>query len=150
MSFARFLDSKCSALDNLRLKLVAMMSGAAEFVSYGRNEDRYLLKLHRPLLISPMGTPILLITALDDNLKPKFGPTFFTINPTMPKEKETEHCKIVAAVFPLGTPNDIKMGMDAETDEEFQLFRFLLRLNSTRIEPSKRHKKNVPLVGSSP
>jgi hypothetical protein len=132
MSFARFLDSKCSALDNLRLKLVAMMSGAAEFVSYGRNDDRYLLKLHRSLLTSPMGTPILLITALHDNLKPKFGPTFFTINPTMPKEKETEYCKIVATVFPLGTPNDIKMGMDAETDEEFQLFRFLLRLNSTR------------------
>jgi hypothetical protein len=50
----------------------------------------------------------------------------------VPKEKETEQRKIVEKVFPLGTPKDIKRIMDAETEEEFQLFRFLLRLNSTR------------------
>ncbi len=115
MSFARFLDSNCSALDNLRIKLEVLMTSDAEFASYGRNDDRYLLKLHRPLLTSPTGTPILLITALH-----------------VLKEQETDQCKIVEKVFPLGTPKDIKMEMDAETDEEFQLFRFLLRLNSTR------------------
>ncbi len=114
-SFARLRDSKRSALDNLRLNLVALMSGKAEFVSYGRNDDRYLLKLHRPLLTSPTGAPILLITALH-----------------VPKEKETDQRKIFEKVFPLGTPKDIKMEMDAESEEEFQLFRFLLRLNSTR------------------
>jgi hypothetical protein len=125
-------DSKSSALDNLRFKLVLLTSGDAEFVSYGRNDDWYLLKLHRPLLTSPTGTPILLITALHDNLTPKFGPKFFTINPTVPKKKEMDQCKIFAKVFPFGTPKGIKMEMDAETEEEFQLFRFLLRLNSTR------------------
>jgi hypothetical protein len=115
VSFAHFRDSKCSASDKLRCKLGVLMASDAEFVSYGRNDDRYLLKLHRPLLTSPTGTPILLITALH-----------------VPKEKETEQRKIVEKVFPLGTPKDIKRIMDAETDEEFQLFRFLLRLNSTR------------------
>jgi hypothetical protein len=114
-SVANFLDSKCSALDKLRLKLVALMVGDAEFASYGRNDDRYLLKLHRPLLTSPTGTPILLITALH-----------------VLKEKETEQRKIVEKVFPRSTPDDINMEMDADTEEEFQLFRFLLRLNSTR------------------
>ncbi len=114
-SVANFLDSTCSALDKLRLKLVALMVGDAEFASYGRNDDRYLLKLHRPLLTSPTGTPILLITALH-----------------VLKEKETEQRKIVEKVFPRSTPDDINMEMDADTEEEFQLFRFLLRLNSTR------------------
>jgi hypothetical protein len=49
-----FLDSKSSALDNLRLKLGVLMLHDAEFVSYGRNDDRYLLKLHRPLLTYPI------------------------------------------------------------------------------------------------
>ncbi|XP_046448552.1 uncharacterized protein LOC124197216 [Daphnia pulex] len=133
ISFAHFRDSKCSASDKLRFKLGVLMASDAEFVSYGRNDDRYLLKLHRPLLTSPTGTPILLITALH-----------------VLKEKETEQRKIVEKVFPLGTPKDIKRIMDAETDEEFQLFRFLLRLNSTRIVPSKWQKKNIPLGGSSP
>jgi hypothetical protein len=115
MSVAHFLDSKCSALDKLRLNLVELMVGDAEFVRYCRNGDWYVLKLHRPLLTSPTGTPILLITALH-----------------VLKEQETEQRKIVEKVFPRSTPDDIKMEMDADTEEEFQLFRFLLRLNSTR------------------
>jgi hypothetical protein len=132
MSYAHFRDSKRSALDNLRLKLGVLMTSDIEFVSYGRNDDRYLLKLHRPLLTSPTGTPILLITALNGIFSRKLGQNVFTINQTVPKEKETEQRKIVEKVFPLGTPKDIKRIMDAETEEEFQLFRFLLRLNSTR------------------
>ncbi|EFX73625.1 hypothetical protein DAPPUDRAFT_109720 [Daphnia pulex] len=149
MSYAHFRDSKRSALDNLRLKLGVLMTSDIEFVSYGRNDDRYLLKLHRPLLTSPTGTPILLITALNGIFSRKLGQNVFTINQTVPKEKETEQRKIVEKVFPLGTPKDIKRIMDAETEEEFQLFRFLLRLNSTRIVPNKCQKKNIPLGGSS-
>ncbi|XP_046633289.1 uncharacterized protein LOC124312836 isoform X2 [Daphnia pulicaria] len=133
VSVAHFRDSKCSALDKLRLNLMILVTSDAEFASYGRNDDCYLLKLHRPLLTSPTGTPILLITALN-----------------VPKEKETDQRKIFAKVFPLGTPNNIQKKMDAESEEEFQLFRFLLRLNSTRIVPSKWQKKNIPLGGSSP
>jgi hypothetical protein len=132
ISVAHFRDSKCSALDNLRFKLAVLMTSGAEFASYGRNDDCYLLKLHRPLLTSPTGTPILLITALNGILSRKIGQNVYTIKPTVPKEKETEQRKIVEKVFPLGTPKDIKRIMDAETEEEFQLFRFLLRLNSTR------------------
>jgi hypothetical protein len=127
ISVAHFLDSKSSALDKLRLKLVALMSGDAEFVSYGRNDDRYLLKLHRPLLTSPTGTPILLITALNGILSRKLGQNVFTINPTVPNEV-MDHLKICQKFF---SPMDRLVG-DAETEEEFQLFRFLLRLNSTR------------------
>jgi hypothetical protein len=120
-----------SAFDNLRLKLADLMSRDIEFVRYGRNDDWYLLKLHRPLLISPMGTPILLITALHDNHTLKFIPKLFTTNLTVLNE-EMDQFRIVLKVFPLGTSKGIKVKMDAETEEEFELFRFLLRLNSTR------------------
>ncbi|EFX73684.1 hypothetical protein DAPPUDRAFT_307653 [Daphnia pulex] len=142
-----FLDSKCSALDKLRLKLGVLMLRDIEFVSYGRNDDRYLLKLHRPLLTSPMGNPILPITALNDILSRILGQDF-TTNPTVLKEG-MDHLKIYKEVFPIGRSKD-KLVVDAETEEEFQLFRFLLRLNSTRIEPSKWQKENIPLGGSSP
>ncbi|XP_046633700.1 uncharacterized protein LOC124313053 [Daphnia pulicaria] len=142
-----YLDSKSSALESLRFKLVALMFDNSEFVSYGRNDDWYLLKLHRPLLTSPMGSPILLITALDDNYTKNISKKI-SLNPTVLKEV-MDHFKIYEKVFPLGTPKD-KLDLDAETEEEFQLFRFLLRLNSTRIEPSKWQKENIPLGGSSP
>jgi hypothetical protein len=124
-----YLDSKSSALESLRFKLVALMFDNSEFVSYGRNDDWYLLKLHRPLLTSPMGSPVLLITALDDNHTKNISKKI-SLNPTVLKEV-MDHFKIYEKVFPLGTPKD-KLDLDAETEEEFQLFRFLLRLNSTR------------------
>jgi hypothetical protein len=132
VSFARFRDSKSSALDNLRLKLGALMFGVVEFVSYGRNDDRYLLKFHRPLLTSPMGNPILLITAIDGNLTRKLEQEFCTTNSNVPKEV-MDHLRIYEEVFQLSTliPKD-RLVLDAETEEEFQLLRFLLRLNSTR------------------
>jgi hypothetical protein len=130
-NLGHYLDSKSSALESLRFKLVALMSGNSEFVSYGRNDDWYLLKLHQPLLTSPMGTPILLITALHDNHTLKFIPKLFTTNLTVLNE-EMDQFRIVLKVFPLGTSKGIKVKMDAETEEEFELFRFLLRLNSTR------------------
>jgi hypothetical protein len=106
------------------------MSGNSEFVSYGRNDDWYLLKLHQPLLTSPMGTPILLITSLDDSLTLKLRQKFVSTDPTVLKE-ELDHCVILTKVFPKGAHKD-KYVVDADTEEEFQLFRFLLRLNSTR------------------
>jgi hypothetical protein len=124
-----YLDSKSSALESLRFKLVALMFDNSEFVSYGRNDDWYLLKLHRPLLTSPMGSPVLLITALDDNHTKNISKKI-SLNPTVLKEV-MDHFKFYEKVFPLGTPKD-KLDLDAETEEEFQLFRFLLRLNSTR------------------
>jgi hypothetical protein len=129
-NLVHYFDSKSSALESLRFKLVALMSGNSEFVSYGRNDDWYLLKLHRPLLTSPMGTPILLITALDDSLTLKLRQKFFSTDPTVLKE-ELDHCVILTKVFPIGAHKD-KYVVDADTEEEFQLFRFLLRLNSTR------------------
>ncbi|EFX85370.1 hypothetical protein DAPPUDRAFT_237975 [Daphnia pulex] len=149
INLSHFLDPKSSALDKLRIKLGVMMLRDIEFVSYGRNDDRYLLKLHRPLLTSPMGTPILLITALNGILSRKLGQNVFTIKSTVLNGR-MDHDKICEKVFfPFGTPKD-KWVVDAETEEEFQLFRFLLRLNSTRIEPSKWQKENIPLGGSSP
>jgi hypothetical protein len=132
ISVAHFLDSKISALDKLRLKLGVLMTSVAEFVSYGRNDDRYWLKLHLPLLTSPTGTPILLITALDGNLTRKLEQEICTTKSAVPKEV-MDHYMIYEKVFPFGTlkPKD-KLGLNAETEEEFQLFRFLLRLNSTR------------------
>jgi hypothetical protein len=129
-NLGHYLDSKSSALESLRFKLVALMSGNSEFVSYGRNDDWYLLKLHQPLLTSPMGTPILLITSLDDSLTLKLRQKFVSTDPTVLKE-ELDHCVILTKVFPKGAHKD-KYVVDADTEEEFQLFRFLLRLNSTR------------------
>jgi hypothetical protein len=76
-----------------------------------------------------MENPILLITAIDGNLSRKLGQDF-TTNPTALKEG-MDHLRIYDEVFPIGIFKDMLV-LDAETEEEFQLLRFLLRLNSTR------------------
>ena len=116
-----------SPLHNFRLKLAAMMmTSDLEYVVYGRNDDRYSLKLHRPLLTSPMGSPILLITALDESFvkKKKETPTNTPLS-----EEEVHHAAVNNIVFPFDTPGNV---FEAETEEEFQLLRFILRFNSTR------------------
>jgi hypothetical protein len=128
MDLCQFILSSGSALHSLRLKLGSLMARVAEFVSYGRNDDRYLLKLHLPLLTSPMGTPILLITALDQNYMKKFLKEISPANPTVPNEV-MDHLKICQKFFP---PMEDRLVVEAESEEELQLFRFLLRLNSTR------------------
>ena len=126
------LDPKCSALHSFRLKIMAMMLDDVEYVSYGRNNDWYLLKLHRPILTSPMGSPILLITALDDNYVKDMTKRITPKNLPIVKEV-VDHTLIYNKVFPFGTSGPKKkLDFDAGTEEEFQLFRFLLRLNSTR------------------
>jgi hypothetical protein len=128
----RSLGPKCSALHSFRLKIMAMMLDDVEYVSYGRNNDWYLLKLHRPILTSPMGSPILLITALDDNYVKDMTKRITPKNLPIVKEV-VDHTLTYHKVFPFGPggPKE-KMDLDAETEEEFQLFRYLLRLNSTR------------------
>ena len=106
-----------------------MMIDDIEYVSYGRNNDWYLLKLHRPLLTSPLGSPILLITALNDNHTKKLTKKMTQKNSFSVKELIV-HTVIYHKVFPFEPKN--KFDLDDETEEEFQLFRFLLRLNSAR------------------
>ncbi len=125
--------NQCSALLSLRSNLVTMMTiKDVEYVSYGRNNERYLLKLHYPLLTSPKGCPILLITALDDNQAKNITKRKTPKNVPIIKEF-ADHTMIYNKVFPFG-PLGYKeqLELNAETEEEFHLFRFLLRLNSTR------------------
>lgn len=127
IDIGRFRDPKSSALNSFRLKLTSMMLDDVEYVSYGRNNDWYLLKLHRPLLTSPMGSPILLVTALDDNHTKNMTKRMTPTN--MPTAREIlDHTLLYQKVFPFGPsgPKN-KIDFDAETEEEFQLFRFLVR-----------------------
>jgi hypothetical protein len=75
-----------------------------------------------------MGSLIfLLITALNGFLK--LEQEFFTTNSETVLKEGMDHFRIYEKVFPLGTPKDMLV-LDGETEEEFQLFHFLLRLNS--------------------
>ena len=113
-------------LHSVRAKIGLMMMRDLEHIQnlvYERNDDYYVMKLHRPLLTSPMGNPILLITAIDCHVN-RIAKRF-----PMTEEEELYHCSVFQNVFPLGTPNDT---LKAETDEEFQLLRYILRFNATR------------------
>ncbi len=99
------------------------------------------IRVHRPVLISPLGTPMLMVSALDNRLVEK-----------LMGEGKWDPCKFrkdFSKIFP-DYSADTAMTCDFETEEEMRLLRFVLRLNSTRIVPTMLQKKCVTMDEDSP
>ena len=100
----------------------------------------WYLRVHPPILTSPTGIPMVILSAVDMylcyNLTCKNQMNQLKKEETLNRlifEKSGEHGE-----------NSIEIGTTF-TREEMEMFRYVLRLNSTKIEPNNRQKNNLPL-----
>ncbi|XP_046655110.1 uncharacterized protein LOC124348835 [Daphnia pulicaria] len=90
----------------------------------------WLFLVHRPVSTTPTGRPFLLLSAFDFRLAEKL-----VAGGKWSQKKTAESLK---RVF----PGDAEaFNIPIQTTEDSQLFRFVLRLNSSKIAPSKWHEK---------
>ena len=94
----------------------------------------WYIRAHPPFRTSPQGTPILLLSALDMRYVSRRH-----------SSKTSRQCtKEFQRIF---TGRDLPKKMKVihfRTAEEVRLFRHILRLNSTKIQPTSWQKENVP------
>ena len=103
---------------------------------FTESPDYWYLRIHPPILTSPLGTPLLVVSAVDNQLADKLVVQGHWVN--------TDD---IAQIFKQSVDeNKILSG----TFEELQLFRYVLRLNSTRIVPNTWQEENLPLGENSP
>ncbi len=133
-----------TALNELRTNLSPLYSSSTDFYCIQlkgskQNPDWYL-RIHKPILTSPLNSPIVLLSAFYNQLTGKH------------KEKRDRHKagKDFFCLFPDYKPEKTPIEtVEIDNKESLQLFRFILRLNSTKIEPSLWQKKYLPMGENS-
>lgn len=98
----------------------------------------WYIKAHPPVRFSPNGSPILMLSVFDHRLGEKFA--------SMGKLDAQKYAAHFFRI--LGKSNHFSAFRLSAS--EIQLFRYLLRLNSTKILPSIWQQKNLPLGENSP
>ncbi len=93
--------------------------------------------VHRPILVSPSNTPLLLISAVDHRLSHKL----ISKGKLEARRAQEDFQRIVGHKV---TANVKPIELNA-TEEASQLLRFVLRLNSTRMIPTSWQGENLPL-----
>lgn len=131
---------KVSALDEVRRLIRAMFikatSEGRQFfqVKVARKEQAdWFIIAHLPVLCSPLKTPLIPLTAHDSLLAD---------GPLIGKEKWLEDFRRIGADF---TNRGAKpQTLILKSQEAARLFRYVLRLNSTRILPNSWQRGNLP------
>ena len=103
------------------------------------NRDYWYLRIHPPILTSPLGTPLLVVSAIDNQLAEKL---VFQRHRT-----HRENTDEVGLIF--NKPIDENFTILSGTLEELQLFRYVLRLNSTRMVPNTWQEEYLLLEENS-
>ena len=103
----------------------------------------WFLRAHPPVRISPRGTPILILSAVDQRLTERLQ------RQGKLDERHTKE-QFTRVFFGKDSAMVGMIRIFLETEEELRVLRFLLRLNSTKIQPTVWQKKNLPLEQSSP
>ena len=101
--------------------------------------DLMLIRAHQPILTSPVGNPTLILTVVD-----------FQFAETRKEFDSITSGKDFKRIFPDYKEKNINYEIAENTLEEAQLFRYVLRVNSTKMIPSPWQKKNIPSVENSP
>ena len=101
------------------------------------NDPLFTIRAHLPVLVTPFGSPMLLITVLDHCLSKKL------IKNGHLKSKQAEDD--FKRVLPLKNPMIIW-----STDSSINFLRYMFRLNATKITPSSWQENNLPLGKYSP
>ena len=96
----------------------------------------FILKVQQPFRISPLGAPLLVVTAVDRRLAEKL-----VANGKLNQTDQNAHCRRI-----IQDGNASADGVEAftYTKEGAALFRYMLHLNSTKMQPNKWHSKNLP------
>ena len=94
----------------------------------------WFIRAHAPVRISPLGTPILLLSALDHRLSERLQSD---------EKLDKSRAKKEFHRFFGHVPPEEKVLIVLETAEIARLLRHILRLNSTKIRPPSWHKENV-------
>ena len=99
----------------------------------------WYLHVHLPLRNSPSGSPVLLISALDQSIADRF---------VAEEDSETED---IWEEFSSSFFRDESMKtLSVNTEEAAALLRYVLRLNSTQVIPTAWQEENLPLGKHSP
>lgn len=140
-------DTLASALHRVReiIKTIFLQAiRGQEFFAIKRPERSsstekidWWLRVHMPVRISPNRGPILMLTALDYQLSENL-----TKSGTQSKQEAT------ADFFRIF--NQASKDVRIKSEEDAQLLRYVLRLNSTKMVLSTWHKKNLPSGENSP
>ena len=128
-------DSPIYALNEVRVMIRAIFYGHHRnsfnhfTIHDPRNpiEPTLHLKIHPPVRYSPHGAPLLLVTCFDHQLAKRL------------ERGESDFQQLVVQ----GVSREV-CPISTSTDEELDLFRYLLRVNSTRMRRSAWQSKNIP------
>jgi len=102
----------------------------------------WYIRAHPPVHTSPRGFPILLLSAIDNHKAEQL-----TNQGKWNPHRSAEDFQRIFYSAPV--PNGIQF-IHLYTAEEVRLIRYILQLNSTKIQPSSWQKKNLPLKEPSP
>ena len=111
-----------------RLKVV-------ESTRIGDWENDWYIRAHPPILTSPQGSPLILVTAVDLRQAERM-----VNRGDLDGNRFKKDCVLI-----FGNPDKMSHFSLVEVGED-RLFRYLLRLNSTKIQPTDWQKENVPLI----
>jgi hypothetical protein len=136
--------SKMSALKQVKGTIHSLMESTEEFVCIRRKDSPqspvWYIRVHLPVRVSPLGSPILLLSAIDHRLIEKLN-----------SQGKVDLQKSLDDFTRIFDAPRYKKNLDGNmltiwtfTSEEEQLLRYVLRLNSTKILPSAWQKKNLP------
>lgn len=105
-------------------------------------KNLWFLRVHPPIRISPLGSPLLLVTANDHRLAQKLV--------DRGELDQTHTTQDFKRIFVEGVPSSGVCPLFVQSDEEENLLRYLLRLNSTQIFSDSWPIEQVPTGENSP
>ncbi len=103
----------------------------------------WYVRAHLPIRTTPAGSPILILSVVDNRLAETLAES-----KKLDKEQSLADFTRIFAQRLNASENLLTTFMNSE--EEVQLWRYVLRLNSTKMVPSAWQKKNLPLGENSP
>ncbi len=136
--------SKMSALKQVKGTIHSLMESTEEFVCIRRKDSPqspdWYIRVHLPVRVSPLGSPILLLSAIDHRLIEKLN----SQGKVDVQQSLDDFTRIFEAPRHKKNPGGNLSTIWTFNSEEEQLLRYVLRLNSTKIVPSTWQKKNLP------
>ena len=133
-----------SALNHVRRVILSLMQSNEEFVCIRRKDSPqspdWYIRVHLPVRVSPLGSRILLLSAIDLRLIEKLN----LQGKVDVQQSSDDYTRIFDAPRYKKDPDGNMLILWTFNSEQEQLLRYVLRLNSTKIMPSNWQKKNLP------
>lgn len=123
-----------------------MLDGNLLYVIRSKNDPKlknlWFIRVHLPILVSPSGAPILLLTANDHRLAQKLV--------DCGKLEQTTATEDFKRIFVEGVSSSEVCPIFVKSEEEESVLRYLLRVNATKIFTNVWPIKQIPVGETSP